>query len=368
MATILIVDDNKMNLQVLGNILSEEGHKVAMSTNGMSVPKLIQKASPDLIILDIMMPGMDGFEVCTNLKADGSTRDIPVIFLTAKTDLDSIIEGFRLGGVDYVTKPFRKEELLARVGTHLELIRSRKLIEQQANELQSLNQLKDKIFTVVSNDIQGAIFNFSYVYNMMHDHQIDLDKDDLKGFFFDLKQKSDSTSVLLENLLWWSKSQQKLVSPRFEEIVLSDLAGSLLPNFQAKLDNKNLVVNIQDESKIKAVADKEQLLMVLKNVIDNAIKFSKPGGEILIECSEEDGSPTVKISDSGIGMNEETLKRVLDKYDFFFEYGTVNEKGTGIGLLLSRELLELNNGKLEMMSVKDSGTTVKVTLSADIII
>lgn len=118
---ILVVDDNHENLKVVGNFLKEKNYKIAMATDGKSALKILENNNIDLILLDIMMPEMDGFEVCRLLKENPATREIPVIFLTARTETDDIVKGFQLGGVDYITKPFNKEELFVRVNNHIQL-------------------------------------------------------------------------------------------------------------------------------------------------------------------------------------------------------------------------------------------------------
>ncbi len=128
-SSVLIVDDNSKNLQVLADILGGEHYKVALAKDGGKALTFVRKRRPDLILLDIMMPHLDGFEVCKQLKADTETRDIPVIFISALTDTQDKLRGFRAGGVDYVTKPFQKEEVLARVKTHLELKRSQEALK-----------------------------------------------------------------------------------------------------------------------------------------------------------------------------------------------------------------------------------------------
>lgn len=140
-STILVVDDNKENLNVVGNMLKDQGYRLAFATNGPDALDIIESSVIDLILLDIMMPGMDGFEVCKELKARAKTREIPIIFLTARNELDDVVTGFLLGGVDYVTKPFRMEELLCRIKTHIDLRESKKLIEHQARELREANKV-----------------------------------------------------------------------------------------------------------------------------------------------------------------------------------------------------------------------------------
>jgi len=142
---ILIVDDAATNIQVLGNILDRENYEIAVSTDGVQALKMIDEISPDLILLDVMMPRMDGFEVCRKLKESSRTRDIPVIFLTARTETDDIVTGLRMGAVDYVTKPFSSYELLARVGTHVELKRCRDYIINSNRSLREEIETRERL-------------------------------------------------------------------------------------------------------------------------------------------------------------------------------------------------------------------------------
>jgi len=131
---ILVVDDNQENLKVVSNFLKEKGYQIALALDGESALKVLYDNEIDLVLLDIMMPGMDGFEVCKKIKSLKVLKDIPIIFLTAKSETDDIVKGFQLGGVDYITKPFRKEELLVRVNNHIQLKQARDLLRKYANE------------------------------------------------------------------------------------------------------------------------------------------------------------------------------------------------------------------------------------------
>jgi len=190
MATVLIVDDNKKNLQILGNILSENKYRVAMAIDGAKALELTPKLLPDIILLDVMMPGIDGFEVCRQLKSKAETCDIPIIFLTAKVDLEDVVTGFTVGGVDYITKPFKKEELLVRINTQLSLLDNRRKIEQQANELKDLNNLKDKLLESIGSGVKEALEHF--IKNSEDDQNNHQGKsiDELIGLLQELKSKT----------------------------------------------------------------------------------------------------------------------------------------------------------------------------------
>jgi diguanylate cyclase (GGDEF)-like protein len=154
-ASILIVDDVEDNLEILGDMLTFNGYKVQTARSGETTLKRVQESRPDLILLDILMPGMDGFEVCTRLKADESTRDIPVIFVSSMTDIDSKVRGFKVGGVDYINKPFQHAEILVRVNTHITLLRLRKHLEMQNAELERL----------ANTDYLTELFNRRYFFH-----------------------------------------------------------------------------------------------------------------------------------------------------------------------------------------------------------
>lgn len=149
-ALILLVDDNSKNLQILGHLLANQ-YKTAFARDGQKALEFVKKLHPDLILLDVMMPGMSGFEVCAQLKSSPKTQNIPIIFLTAKTETEDMVKGFELGAVDYVTQPFRKEELLAREQTHIRLKRAEDLLKQGLTEAQRLARMGSWIWDIQQN-------------------------------------------------------------------------------------------------------------------------------------------------------------------------------------------------------------------------
>lgn len=359
MSTILIVDDNKNNLQVLGNVLNESKYRVAMAINGNTALRLAEKTHPDLIVLDIMMPEMDGFEVCKRLKADAKTADIPVIFLTAKTDLEDVVKGFQLGGVDYITKPFKKEELLVRVKNHINLVESRKVIEQQANELRAANSLKDKLLSVVASDINNGMNTFIEVPKLLLDERIDYSIDDFREMFANLKQKAEHTQNLLENVIWWTRSQRGLLTPRYEVLKLQKVVEDVVNILRPSIKEKNLNINI-DVGDFDILADKEYVSLVVKNLLDNSIKYSFNGKNISIKANLNNAFVNLQIRDEGVGMKKEIVEKITNKHTYHTEYGTLSEKGNGIGIKLVLDLLYKIDSKLSIKSKEENGTTVTI--------
>jgi len=366
MTTILIVDDNKKNLQVLGSVLHENQYRVAMAKDGPSALRLVKKKNPDLIILDIMMPDMDGFEVCERLKEDPETKEIPIIFLTAKTELEDIVKGFTLGGVDYITKPFKREELLVRVKNHVELVNSKRIIEKQANELRAANATKDIIFSVISHDLRDALGSFKEFANLVTDPRMNLSTEDMEEFFVFLKEKASATFELLENLLWWSRSQRKLLHPKLRQFGISKAVDEAMLVFIEQAEKKGVAIDNQISSDAQVVADYDHTQTILKNLISNSIKYSNSDKSVTISLEEKEDSVMVSFKDQGIGIEKEHLPNLFDSLNYHSTFGTDGEKGSGIGLVLCKELIQLNRGSINVESTYGEGSLFTFSLPNNI--
>jgi len=362
MATILIVDDNKRNLQVLGSILGQAEYKVAMALDGQTALKLAGQLLPDIIVLDIMMPEMDGFEVCEKLKADNQLKEIPVIFLTAKVDVDDIVKGFNVGGSDYVTKPFKKQEMLVRISSQIELVENRKKIKKQAEELAQLNALKDKVFEVIAFDIKHAMDSFIAVPKLMADPRLDLSTDEINELMGDLQDKAKNTYRLLENIIWWSRSQQNLISPKYSRVQLFKIIGGILDEFSDMCNEKELVIKNSIDGDASVFTDKKFLEVILKNILHNAIKYSCKKCDIQFNSYQSDDSYCIEITNSGQEISSEILDKIGEASSYVAEYGTNSEKGAGIGLKVCLSLLDSMNGKL-VFERKNNKTVVTIKLA-----
>ena len=197
---ILIVDDIPDNLKVLGDILKGKGYKVRPVLNGVMALQVAEKEKPDLILLDIMMPDMDGYEVSRKIQENELLKDIPVIFISALNDTNDIVKAFAAGGVDYITKPFKAEEVKARVATHLK-------IRQQKLRLQELNSEKVKFFSILAHDLRGPLGGLMMLAEMMKDNSLDLTPAQKQELTINLSDSASNIYNLLENLLQWSQIQ-----------------------------------------------------------------------------------------------------------------------------------------------------------------
>lgn len=353
---ILIADDAPANLKVLSEILRLEGYKVRPVLNGTQALEVARLQKPDLILLDIMMPDINGYEVCKQLKADPELNEIPVIFISALSDTDSVIQAFSVGGVDYVSKPFKAEEVKVRVSTHLK-------IRKQSKELQQLNATKDKLFSIISHDLRGPCGNFSQVLDLLAE---DLVFDDpVKVRLVDeLRNTSKSVMYLLDNLLNWSRSQSNRIVIDPQDVIINLAVMESIRLLKPIASAKQISLEFK-ASKIHTVhVDSNSLSLIFRNLLSNAIKFTNVGGRIVVSVDEtdEEGIVKISVSDNGIGMSADAQNRLFKSGQHFTTYGTSNEKGSGLGLLLVKDFVEYNKGQLTVSSEEGKGTTFTFTL------
>ncbi|MFW5706968.1 MAG: response regulator [Bacteroidota bacterium] len=361
---ILIVDDVPENIQVLVHLLSEKGLKVNYAESGVKALKAIKNNLPDLILLDVSMPGMTGFEVCEKLKSDPLTAQIPIIFLTAKVDQQDVINGLDKGAVDYVTKPFNANELTRRIFTHLELKHNRDIITRQNEELSKLNEVKNQLFSVISHDMKNLFNNILFGTESLEKEIHHFEKDEviqMAGVIHDSARRAFS---LLQNLLDWSRSQMQSItfSPNPSEILI--LVNQALSLFKPNCQKKNISASIHTTGKyFRAYVDVEMVNAVLRNLMSNAIKYSHPDSTIDIYVNEHSDYIEIGIQDHGVGMDPAQLQQLRDaSQPARSTPGTQNERGSGLGMLLVRDFVEKNNGKFNIESEPGKGSTFWFTL------
>lgn len=376
-AHILIVDDIGENLQVLGNILSKEGFETSFALSGKQALSVVEDTLPDLILLDISMPGMDGFEVCRILKKEERTKSIPIIFLTAKTEIDNMVHGFSLGADDYVTKPFNTLELLARVRAHVELKKSRDLIVEQNKKLskvveqlyknnEELNKLiasKDKFFSIIAHDLKGPVGNLNSFLNFMTSQYENISKEEFKKDLSLLENASQKIKDLLENLLTWARSQKGDIQYKPENYSLTKLIQANMMLLESSAANKKISVINQVPEEMKGFFDYQMITTVIRNLISNAIKYTKSNGQITISGKEKDSFVEVCVEDNGVGMSKEICENLfkIDVKHFSTE-GTGGEKGTGLGLILCKEFIDKHLGEMLVESEIGKGSKFKFTI------
>lgn len=361
-SSVLVVDDNSKNLQVLADILRGKNLRVATAKSGIKALKFIEKIKPDIILLDIMMPEMDGFEVCRQLHENEETRDIPIIFISALADTDDKLKGFESGGVDYITKPFHKEEVFARIHTHLKLKWAQEEQKRTNQLLRAANVTKDKLFSIVAHDLRGPISSLSAMLDLLIDEPECFDEYEKTFLLKNLQESVKNTGYLLENLLSWARSQKGDIKFHPEQIDLTELVEKNIRLFSNKTKEKSIQLRSSMESPVYVFADENTVMIVLRNLISNSLKFTPELGEINISARLREDVAEIRIQDTGVGISRENITKLFKEDFHFTTHGTNKEKGSGLGLILCREFIENNGGKIWVESEPGKGSTFKFVL------
>lgn len=360
--TILIVDDNPRNLKLVGILLCDSNYNFYMADDGQSALEVVEKTLPDLILMDVMMPEMDGYEACKRLKANPKFADIPVIFLTAKVDSEDLVKGFAMGGVDYIKKPFGKEELMSRVKNHLDLKFAKDRLKAQNIELDRLNATKDKFFSIIAHDLRNPIGAIRNLSEMLYDEFDTMQHSEAKDFVGHIKYSSDSVYDLLENLLTWSRQQRNLIATNLENCNLNMIVQNTSMLLKPMAMNKNIELTSEIDGDGMIFADANQITTVLRNLVSNAVKFTPANGSIKIKALIEDDHYRVEVIDTGNGISEENINKLFKIESSFSTNGTADEKGTGLGLVLCMDFIKKNKGTIGVTSSLGQGSTFFFTV------
>jgi two-component system, sensor histidine kinase and response regulator len=352
---IVIVDDTPANLTLLGNILKKEGYKVRPVLDGKMALQTISNEKPDLILLDIMMPGMSGYEVCRTLKNDPELQHIPVIFISALNDEKDIVKAFYNGGVDYIAKPFKSEEVIARVTTHLKLVFQRK-------ELLRLNATKDKFFSIIAHDLRNPFNAFLNVSELLYNDFTSMDKETIQELLTMQLNSAKQTFSLLQNLLEWSKTQRENITLNLLPINLHKITTECRSLYEITSKKKNITVDISVPEEVTITTDNDLLNTVLRNLLANALKFTHEGGHIVIGATIKESFVEISVSDNGIGIPADVLPNLFRIDRKVATSGTANESGSGLGLILCKEFVALLGGTIDVESEAGEGSVFKFTL------
>jgi len=379
-SSIIIVDDNPDNLQVLGKTLKDEDCHIEFATNGETALEWIKVQEFDLILLDVMMPGMDGFEVCKRIRSDSNFNDLPIIFLTAQTDKKSILKGFEYGAQDYVTKPFDAPELLARVKTHLELKKSKEqlgLLNQQLEEkvkertrqlhetnqelkqantkLSELDHAKTEFLNLISHEIRTPLNGILGPAYLIKDR---IGSGELDQLFeiLDISvkrlEKFSYTALLITRL---NTKKDKI---RGNYHILKNIVLDSINELSEKISQKKIKTDLQENPvDIKITGEYELLKTCLVTILDNAIRFSPEEGKIEINLFRKNKKIICEITDQGKGFTSEMLENPFE----LFSSSEPNINGKiGLGLYLSKLIMEAHSGSIEAKNSSSVGAMIRL--------
>lgn len=378
---ITVVDDMIGNLKIVGKILLNAGYEVAMTQDSKKAVEMIEANPPNLILLDIMMPFVDGYQVCEQIKSKEHLKDIPVIFFTAKGETSDLVRGFEVGGVDYIVKPASKEELIARIKTHLELKKSKDLIDKQKKEIETLFKEKNQFFNIAIKNIIRPLEQVAEKANYLKKMKAYISdkefEDNLDWIVSDSRNAYKTLVDLYDvNYLDYKEDISEVELSKFN---FDDLVKDIIVDYENDIKRKRLIIkfnenenediglelNIVEDDKIM-YNDKQSVRQIIDNLISNAIKYSPfyKTVNILSETQHAGETELIKfiVKDEGPGIPKEQQKYLFNKFAQIDTPTTGKEPSSGLGLYIVKRLVERLGGKVSAISDKDKGAAFIVLL------
>ncbi len=333
---VMVIDDQVANVQVVGQLLTHADYDVVPVLDGREALELAQRSPPDLVLLDMRMPGLDGFGVLEGLQAMPETREVPVVFLTADHERDSLVRAFSAGAVDYITKPFIAEELLARLRTHLDLRRSRERLARVAEERQRMAE-------IVSHDLRNHFGNILFSADMLQEP--DLPEATRARLAESIRESAEAGVLFLQAFLdqQQDQSQGVPVTP-MRATMLAEGAIRLLSQ---QAERKRIVLRMEvEEPDLQVFAEAVGAGHVLQNLLSNAIKYAPPDSDVAVTVARRREYGAIAVHDRGPGISPQDRERLFKRYVRLGATPTGGETATGLGLALAKQRARTMGGDL----------------------
>jgi two-component system sensor histidine kinase/response regulator len=365
-ADILVVDDTPPNLKLLCGILTSIGYQVRSTVDGETTLRIVRDDPPDLILLDIQLPDIDGYEVCQQLKEDEKTRDIPIIFISAMSDTDEIVKGFTVGGVDYITKPIKIKEVLARVANHLTLLRQRKQIEamreQERQHFESLARMKNEFISMATHDLKNPL-NIILGYSVLLSENNAITQDAfLQQAITLIQQNVHKMRSLVTDMLDLAQIETG-VDLSVKPVSLTAFLRECLESFNLSAEQKQITLTFSpSEEDVTFPLDADRMARVIDNLISNAIKYTPEGGLVDLAVQVNTDNVIIQVSDTGLGIPEEDIPHL---FKTFYRVSDPQHRaigGTGLGLSIVKAVVEQHGGQVSVESAPGKGSTFSIQL------
>ena len=337
---ILVVDDVLQNLQVVGTMLRNEGYDVMPAGSGTQALERVRVRMPDLILLDLMMPEMDGLEVCRRLKTDPAAQRIPIIFLTASNEMEHLVKGFEAGAVDYVTKPFNGPELLARVRTHLELKLARERLRQ-------MNDEKNEFMGIAAHDLRNPLSEIKGFAELVMEEAQALKHGELEEHGRRICNTAVRMAEMVQNLLDANRIERGEMKLKLAPIELCSVLGSVVEAYRPRAAAKRQTIHLQNGTPpVTVLVDATVIVQVLENLVSNAVKYSPPGRNIFVRLNKSAEAVGCEVQDEGPGLSAEDQRKLFGKFARLSAKPTGGEPATGLGLSIVKKMVEAMNGRV----------------------
>lgn len=370
---ILIVDDTPANIDVLRKTLEPEGYELSVAPSGELALKVASRFKPDVILLDIMMPGMDGYQTCQKLKSDANNKNAAIIFISAKNEAADVVKGFSLGAVDYINKPFRHEEVCARVRTQVNLRSMTELkeslfskLQENVNRLTELDETKNKFLGMAAHDLRNPLVSIRGLSELMLDENNDFSEEEVKEFISTMHDASQHMLSLVNDLLDTSVIESGKLELNLESCSISKLLLKRIRGNERLAEKKQMkfLSSINDTDEM--MLDPNRITQVIDNLLTNAIKFSSPGTDIHVSLENVDDSVKINIRDEGPGISPEEQNKLFTGFQKLSARPTGGESSTGLGLAIVKKMVEAHQGTLQVDSQLGVGSTFSFTISKNL--
>jgi len=343
---ILVVDDNEMNRDMLSRRLKRKGYRTSVAEDGYQALDKIQEFQFDLVLVDIMMPGINGFEVLQIIRQKHSLAKLPVILATARDEIDDMVNGFKLGANDYITKPITFAVLLARIQTHL--------------QLKQLTQLKDEFLQIASHDLKNPLHNIllsaKIVQRIVPPGQV-MSQEAFRPLGFIVEQ-SNQMSHIITDFIDFQALEDGNLRLDLKPTNLNKIAQSIVEKNLEYASSKKIEISLDLDEKLPEIqGDKIRLTQVVQNLVGNAIKFCHDRSTIVVRTFEQENAAVFEVCDSGPGLSDDDLKIVFSKYAKLSNTPTGGEKSSGLGLSICKQIIELLNGTIGVRNNPTTGAT-----------
>jgi signal transduction histidine kinase len=361
-ATICVIDDNADNVDLLEQELSDAGYRVVTALSGEEGLGVIAAERPDIVLLDIMMPGLSGYEVCRQLRRDEETAALPIILVTAKTGTRDEVMGLDAGANDYVIKPINIDTLLARVRTQLRIKTLQDELRRSYESFIRLDRARQDMISMLAHDMKTPLMTVSASTNLLMDSQVQGDSERIHQVSSLMLKSATKLRELVEDFLSLARWDRTGLAAEISVCDLREIIRDVQDSCETLIRDRDLTVEIDlPPSGPLVSADPVLLGRVWQNLLSNAIKYNRQGGSITLRAQEQNGIVTCEVSDTGIGIPADVLPRVFEI--FFRPEGRKEIEGSGLGLAVVRAILRAHNSDHEITSVEGEGTTFTFKLN-----
>jgi signal transduction histidine kinase len=362
---IMIVDDDRLNIRILARILKEEGYVLAEADSGERALAVYHDFRPHLVLLDVMMPGIDGFETCRQIKQTYGDRSAPVIFITARSESDDVVEGLGAGGVDYLPKPFKAKEVLARIRSHLQNQILSEQREMLVDQLSKANAAKNRFLGMAAHDLRNPLASIRGLAEFLREGAVGPLTPDQLELIETIHAASQSMLELVNELLDVATIESGELKLHVGPHNLAELVSRCVAmmNMEAAKKKTHITFELPPAATVLAI-DPAKMKQVIDNLLTNAIKFSPPGSTIttLVQCEPARGTCSFSVRDQGPGIPDNERDKLFKDFSRLSVQPTGGEKSTGLGLAICRKIVEAHHGTIVAENLPGRGCEFRVTL------